>query len=389
MEALFTSTPSLLAIMMLTIAFTFYLQRFKKLKTLGPALIVVLISIIVANLRIVPFEAEIYDSISDYAVPLAISMLLLSVDLKKMASLSKKPLLAMILAVISVSFIAVISGLFFAPVIHEGWKIAGMFIGTYTGGSPNLTAIGYGLDASSTTFAAANAADYVVGTPALILLLTLPTIAKNSKRFQKVWPFSLSQQELEDDHAENEDSLMEDKKWSIQDIVWCLTLGFIITALSAFLSKYFPDSFESAVKILFISTLAVIAAQFKPVKNLKGNMDLGLFAALLFLTTIGYSVNIMEFVGSTLVIALFCLVVILGSLILHALLCRLFKIDYQYVIISMVAAIWDGPTSSLVAVSENWKSLVSLAVILGVMGDVLGNYAGIGTAYLIKFMIGA
>lgn len=179
---------------------------------LGPALIVVITSIIVANLRIVPFEASIYDTISDYAVPLAISMLLLSVDLKKMASLSKKPLFAMVLAVVSLSIIAIASGVFFAPIIDEGWKIAGMFISTYTGGSPNLTAIGYGLDASSTTFAAANAADYVVGTPALILLLALPTIAKNSNRFQKIWPYALSEQDLKDDSAETEEALMEDKK---------------------------------------------------------------------------------------------------------------------------------------------------------------------------------
>ena len=35
-----------------------------------------------------------------------------------------------------------------------------MFVGTYTGGSSNLTAIAVGLDASKNTIASANAADY-------------------------------------------------------------------------------------------------------------------------------------------------------------------------------------------------------------------------------------
>ena len=69
--------------------------------------------------------------------------------------------------------------------------------------------------------------------------------------------------------------------------------------------------------------------------------------------------------------------------------CRLFKIDYQYVIISIVASIADGTTSALVAASAKWKALVSIAVVLGVIGSVLGNYLGIGTAYLIKALIGA
>mgnify|MGYP003177996546 CR=1 FL=1 len=37
-----------------------------------------------------------------------------------------------------------------------------MFVGTYTGGSSNLTAIAVGLDASKNTIASANAADYVM-----------------------------------------------------------------------------------------------------------------------------------------------------------------------------------------------------------------------------------
>ena len=49
-----------------------------------------------------------------------------------------------------------------------------MFVGTYTGGSSNLTAIAVGLDASKNTIASANAADYVVGIPTLILMFCHP-----------------------------------------------------------------------------------------------------------------------------------------------------------------------------------------------------------------------
>src|SRR5699024_11684464 len=90
-----------------------------------------------------------------------------------------------------VGIVTVVAGIIFAPMIEEGWKVAGMFVGTYTGGSSNLTAIGYGLDASANTFAAANAADYVVGVPTLILMFAFPVIASKSKRFQRIWPYAL------------------------------------------------------------------------------------------------------------------------------------------------------------------------------------------------------
>lgn len=390
MEALFTSTGSLLAIMAITVSLGLFLQRIRGFKMLGPALIVIIISVILANLKVVPFSAEVYGVVAQYAIPLSIAMMLLSVDIKAMFKLSKKPIIAMLLAGLSVSLVTVVAGIIFAPMIEEGWKIAGMFVGTYTGGSSNLTAIGYGLDALPTTFAAANAADYVIGVPTLIAMFAFPSIAAKSKWFQKVWPYSLTNEELEGKRGEvDEDAFLQEKKWSITDIAWSFALAFGITAVATFLADFAPESFQSAARILLITTIAIMIAQIGPVKKIKGNMDLGLFVALFFLTTIGYMVNIKMFVGSTLAIALFCFVVIVLSLTVHALLCRFFKIEYQYVVIGIIASIADGSTSALVAASANWKNLVSLAVVLGVIGMIMGNYLGIGVAYLIKYIIGA
>ncbi|MBB4826454.1 putative membrane protein [Sporosarcina luteola] len=390
MEALFTSTGSLLAIMAMTIALALFLQRFRGFKMLGPALLAIVISVILANLKVVPFSAEVYGVVAQYAIPLSIAMMLLSVDIKAMLKLSKKPIVSIALAGLSVSAVTVGAGIIFAPMIEEGWKVAGMFVGTYTGGSANLTAIGYGLGALPTTFAAANAADYVIGVPTLIAMFAFPRFAAQSKWFQKIWPFSLSTEELEGKHGEvDEDPFLQAKKWSITDIAWSFAIAFGITALATYLAGFMPESFQGAARILFITTIAIIVAQFGPVKKIKGNMDLGLYVALFFLTTIGYMVNIKAFVGSTLAIALFCFVVIILSLTVHALLCRLLKIEYQYVVIGIIASIADGSTSALVAASANWKNLVSLAIVLGVIGVVMGNYLGFGVAYLIKYIIGA
>ncbi|EGT2229882.1 TPA: DUF819 family protein [Clostridioides difficile] len=385
MNTLFSNPGSILAVMTSMIALGFYLQRYKAIKSLGPALTIIIMGIILSNLKVVPVSTELYGTISTYAIPVSMTIMLMSVDLKEMTKLSREPLIAIFVAVLTVSIMAFLFGLVFAEKISEGWKVAGMFVGTYTGGSANLTAIGTGLNVSRQTLAAANAADYVIGVPTLIFMFALPAILKNSKKFKKLWPYHVEESELED--CQNEE-FMESKEWSIKDIAWMLAIGFVVTEVSTILAGYFNSSFSSAARILLVTTISIIIAQLKPVKKLKGNLDLGLFVALFFLCTIGFSVDIKEFLGSTFTITLYCFSIIFTSFVFHLGITRLLKIKYQYVILSIVGAIADGPTSALVAASAKWNSLVSVAVVMGVIGGVLGNYAGISVAYAIKMSLG-
>ncbi|HAU4971499.1 TPA: DUF819 family protein [Clostridioides difficile] len=385
MNTLFSNSGSILAVMTSMIALGFYLQRYKAIKSLGPALTIIIMGIILSNLKVVPVSTELYGTISTYAIPVSMTIMLMSVDLKEMTKLSREPLIAIFVAVLTVSIMAFLFGLVFAEKISEGWKVAGMFVGTYTGGSANLTAIGTGLNVSRQTLAAANAADYVIGVPTLIFMFALPAILKNLKKFKKLWPYHVEESELED--CQNEE-FMESKEWSIKDIAWMLAIGFVVTEVSTILAGYFNSSFSSAARILLVTTISIIIAQLKPVKKLKGNLDLGLFVALFFLCTIGFSVDIKEFLGSTFTITLYCFSIIFASFVFHLGITRLLKIKYQYVILSIVGAIADGPTSALVAASAKWNSLVSVAVVMGVIGGVLGNYAGISVAYAIKMSLG-
>ncbi|MEE0451449.1 DUF819 family protein [Peptacetobacter sp.] len=386
-KAVFNTPETLLLVMFMTVSVGLWLQKFKVFKSLGPALTVIILGIILSNLKIVPVNHDVYGILSGYCIPLSICICLLSLDLKEMKKLTKEPIIALISAVLSVCIMAFIFGLVFAGKIDEGWKVAGMFVGTYTGGSSNLTAIAVGLDAARETIAAANAADYVIGIPTLVFMFAAPAILKNSKKFQKFWPYHHTDDELlgEGDHTE----LMASKEWSIQDIAWMLSLAFAVFAVASWLSGViFGEGFRSAGRVILITTFSIILAQFPRVKRLRGNFDLGLYVALLFLTTIGFAVNIKDFFGSTLYITVFCFCVVIGCTILHLVITRIFKIRYEYVLLSIVAAISDGPTAALVASSAQWKSLINIGLLMGVIAGACGNYAGITVAYLIKGTLG-
>ena len=77
-----------------------------------------------------------------------------------------------------------------------------------------------------------------------------------------------------------------------------------------------------------------------------------------------------------------------GSRVLHLIICRIFKIKYEYVILSMVGCIVDGPTSSLTAAGADWKSLINVGLIMGVIAGACGNYVGIFVSYVIKGICG-
>lgn len=387
MESYITSTVGLLAVMTGMIGLAFYLQNNKFFSKVGPAIIVIIIGIVLSNVGIVPTMAPVYGVIMEYAVYLSIALLLLDVDLKAMLTLSKQPLLAIGFAVLSVSVVALLAGLYFAPSMNEGWKVAGMFVGTYTGGSANMTAIGMGLDATADTFAMANTADYIIGLPTMIIFFALPNILKNSKLFAKYWPYKLEDHELlEEDQS---DKFLGSKQWSIGEISALFGIAFALVWAATLISGLFPETVRSAGKILTLTTLSIILAQFKQIRSIKGNKDLGLFMAMFFLCVIGFLVDLSGFFANTMDIVFYCLVVIFGSLMLHVILCRLFKIKYQYVILSIIAAVADGTTAGILAASSGWESLVSIGIVLGIIGGVLGNYIGIPLAYFLKSLIGA
>ena len=56
----------------------------------------------------------------------------------------------------------------------------------------------------------------------------------------------------------------------------------------------------------------------------------------------------------------------------------------EFVLLSMVGCIVDGPT----AAGGNWKSLINVGLIMGVIAGACGNYAGIFVAYAVKAICG-
>ena len=83
-------------------------------------------------------------------------------------------------------------------------------------------------------------------------------------------------------------------------------------------------------------------------------------------------------------LAWFVLIVVFGSLALHALFCRLLNIDSDTFIITSVAAICSPPFVPMVATALKTKAIVLSGITAGVVGYALANILAISSAYIFK-----
>ena len=68
---------------------------------------------------------------------------LFSLDLRQWVGLAGKTMLSLFLAILSITFVT-IAGFFWIPGVTD-WKLVGMAVSVYTGGTPNLAAVKTGL----------------------------------------------------------------------------------------------------------------------------------------------------------------------------------------------------------------------------------------------------
>lgn len=102
MEALITRTEGLIFVILIMVAFALWLQRFKAFKSLGPVLTVVVLGIILSNTHVVPISHDFYSALSTYCVTPAISICLLSMDMRELKKLNREPVIALVSAIFSV-----------------------------------------------------------------------------------------------------------------------------------------------------------------------------------------------------------------------------------------------------------------------------------------------
>ena len=388
MAAVISGPIPVIAALVALVALAEWLERNTWLRHLGAALLVIVLTAVAVNVRLLPAygpETPVYEAIFAYVAPLGIFWLLLLVDLRSLRRVGGPVLVLFLIgsagtvAGVLVAVATVGGAEALGPLHHA---LAGMYVGTYTGGSVNFNAVAlsYHVVEDGPLYAAAAAVDNAMTTLWMAATVILPRL------LAPLWPASPRAAADAGEHLPVDDV---SETTSVLEASLVIALGLAAVAVSDAAAAWLGERVGFAVpSALILTTLALALAQVPAIQRLRGTRFLGLFAVYLFLAVIGALCDLgsLARIGH-LALTLFAFVAI--AITVHAVItfgaARLLSIDPEAASVASQANI-GGSTSALALARSLGRGDLELpAILVGSLGNALGNYLGFLVAAWLAF----
>jgi len=149
-------------------------KHYKISQFLSPVILCYAAGMIIANFKWLPINEDLSHRFTEVTVLLAIPMLLYSTDLKEWLKYARSTIISFIVCVLCGLFSSFLIAFLLGHTLENAWQYSGMIAGVYTGGIPNVQAIGLAIGASDESFVLIYAADIFCGG---IYLLFLTSVA--------------------------------------------------------------------------------------------------------------------------------------------------------------------------------------------------------------------
>lgn len=380
---MYLATPALLIILC---------QKFRFLDKIGVVVLSFGLGILLATSGLLPGDAgtrSFQEDLSGVSVALALSLLVFSMDIPAALRTSGSTLKSLGLALLSVVLMSMVAAILFAPYLPEIWQIAGMSVGAYTGGGPNMAAIKTAIDADIDIFTDMLTYDILLSSLYVLFVITLakPIFSKFLLPFKE--PKALQETSSFDhlaDETANSYKLLA-KPSLMPKTAIALLLSVLIVGVSLGASKLLSGAMAQAFIIIAITTLGVAASFVPYVRALPNSYPLGMYLILIFCFTTGSMVDPSIFTELKVTLFAYIATIMIGSLILQAILCRLLKIDVDTFLITSSAAIMSVPFIPVIAGALKNRYVLVPGFAAAIIGYILGNYLGIMVAWSVKALV--
>lgn len=366
-------------------------QRYAWAAKMSGAIVALIGALVLSNLKIIPTDAPVYDVVWGYVVPLAIPLLLMQCNVKKILNESGRLLLMFLIGAIGTTCGSIIA--FYALRNHIPYlnHVAGMMTGTYIGGSVNFAALAGAFDVPGEMVSAATVADNLLMTLYFFVLIAIPSIGFFRKKYKHPLVDKIESvgQSAEDKTAAA--AYWGRKEISLLDIAFACATTFIIVALSDVIAVFFTNIIPTTNpimsmlnillgnKYLIITTLSMCCATFAPqvFGEIKGCQELGTFLIYLFFFVIGVPASISLIIMNSPLLLVFCTIIVAINMLFTFGFAKLFKFNLEEAILSSNANIGGPTTAVAMAISKGWIELVGPIMLVGTLGYVLGTYLGL------------
>ena len=364
-------------------------RKYSWLGKLGPIMVLYAIGMLIGNLPYHPAEmATLQDLLPNIAVPLAIPMMLFG------CTFSRKELRLQVKLCASGFFAAglaiVIGYLFFGRHVEQGAQIGGIMSGMYTGGMVNAAALQAIFRIDSENYILMSSYDIVISFLYLVFLLSvgIPMFRRLYGEGKK--EISQSDQEEIERQMEkaNENPYRKLRtREGMRQLGKTLLLTIAIVGVSAGVALLLPEGLFMVVFILLITTLGVVASFFPKVRALDVSYDVGMYLIYIFSIAIASMADFSNLqVEGGVNLLIFLTVAVFGSLVIHAIICRLLRIDADSMMVSSVSFINSPPFVPMTSAALRNKNALVTGLAAGIVGYALGNHFGVLMAKLLSLL---
>ncbi|CAN5701712.1 DUF819 family protein [soil metagenome] len=388
MTPLRTDPLFIITVLLLVIAGSEWLVRRGAMRYVGSALLVILLGAVVANLGIIPAGSTpeapvpIYDAIFTYVAPVSIFWLLLAVNLRDVLK-AGLPLVGLFLLGAAATTAGAVLGMWairgdqsIGP-HYQG--IAGMFAGTYIGGSVNFNAVAlhYGIVRDGPLYSGAIVVDNIITTAWFVVTLAVPRVALWLRPRR-------TDAGVEAATAPIVDLAAERASLDPRSLALVLALGVGAMWLSELTSALLRGAGVNLPSILVITTVALALAQVRVVSRLGGSRVLGMCGVYLFLTVIGAFCDV-QALGrlGTLGLALLAFagitVVVHGAILFGVALP--FGMDLDAAAVASQANIGGSTSALALAKALGREDLLVPGILMGSLGTAIGTFLGFLVAW--------
>ncbi len=383
---------ALLAVLAALVALVLQLDRLPALQPLFrrlPAIFwIYLLPMVATSLGLLPAASPLYGALARHLLPAALVLLLLSSDLRMIARLGPKALLAMAAGCLGISLGAIAAFLLLGGALGpDAWKGLAALVGTWTGGSANLVAVSTALGLSADTQGIAILVDTVVGYSWMGILVALSARQPALDRRLRA-----ERGAVETIGRRIAARIERDRRpTTVADATLLVAIALTVAAAGMALGRLLPplgDVLTPFAWGILIVTTGGLLLSLSPLARYDGAgaSSLGYAAFFLLLASVGAQANLRTVVAQPLWIVAGGIVIAVHALVLLGAL-RLLRAPSFFLGAASQAAI--GGYSSAPIVAEIYQpGLAPVGLLLAVVGNVLGTYLGLAVAQLLAALAG-
>ena len=364
-----------------------WLERF--FSVVPPIILAYFIPTLSTTAGITPMDSPAYEWMRTYLLPVALLLLMISIDLRAILKLGRMALIMMLAGTAGIVLGGPVALMAFGTWLPpDAWKGFAALAGSWIGGTANMVAMAESVGTPDALMGPVIVVDTVVGYGWMGILLFFSAW---QTRFD-AWN-DANRDALRDAGRHLEEIEGQRQPVDLAHLMMIIGLGFGGAVLATWAGGLIPELGDP--KIITHTTWAVLlvvtvglALSLTPVRNLerKGASTVGFGALYLLVSAIGAKADIAAVLDTPMFMAVGTLWIGIHAAILLVT-ARLIRAPLFFVATGSMANV-GGAASAPVVAGIYHPALAPVGLLMGVAGYILGIYGALAAAYLLA-MVGA